>query len=58
VIQEDPKTKQIGAWSELKLPDNEALPLFISFYKLLFLGSKFARKMLKIKIEKTYNSKG
>ena len=53
-----PKPKQANGWGDLKLPDNEALLLFLNFYKLLFLGSKFARKMLKIKIEKSYNSKG
>ena len=35
----------------LKIPDNEAIVMFISFYKLLFLGSKFAKKMLKLKLE-------
>jgi hypothetical protein len=27
---------------EITIPDNEVISLFISFYKLLFLGSKFA----------------
>jgi hypothetical protein len=40
---------------ELRIPDNEAIALFISFYKLLFLGSKFAKKMLKLKVEKESN---
>jgi len=35
------------------LPDNEAIVLFVCFYKLLFLGSDFAHKMLKIRLEKT-----
>jgi len=33
---------------EIVLPDNEAIELFVNFYKLLFLGTKFASKMLKI----------
>lgn len=33
---------------EIVLPDNEAIELFVNFYKLLFLGTKFATKMLKI----------
>lgn len=33
---------------EIILPDNEAIELFVNFYKLLFLGTKFASKMLKI----------
>lgn len=37
----------------LKIPDNEAIGLFINFYKLLFLGTDFAKKMLKIQIENT-----
>ena len=33
--------------------DTEAVKLFLSFYKLLFLGSQFAEKMLNIKLEET-----
>lgn len=36
---------------EIIIPDNEVISLFIGFYKLMFLGSKFAAKMLKIKVE-------
>ena len=35
---------------EILLPDNEAIELFVNFYKLLFLGTKFATKMLKITV--------
>lgn len=35
------------------LPDADAMTLFINFYKLLFLGSKFSRKMNKIEITDT-----
>jgi hypothetical protein len=31
--------------------DNESIKLFLNFYKLLFLGSPFAEKMLHIKFE-------
>lgn len=31
--------------------DNESIKLFLNFYKLLFLGSHFAEKMLHIKFE-------
>ena len=41
--------RPIGA-GEIVLPDNEAIELFVNFYKLLFLGSRFASKMLKIKL--------
>ena len=37
---------------QLKIPDIEVIGLFISFYKLLFLGSKFSKKMLKINLSK------
>jgi len=40
------KNKDIG---EIRLLDNEAIGLFINLYKLLFLGTSFASKMLKIK---------
>ena len=43
--------KAAQASFELKIPDNEAIGLFINFYKLLFLGSDFAKKMLKIQID-------
>jgi len=43
---------------ELKIPDNEAIGLFINFYKLLFLGSEFSKKMLKIQLEKDGNPNG
>ena len=36
---------------EVTIPDNEVISLFISFYKLMFLGSRFAQKMLKIKVQ-------
>jgi len=34
-----------------KIPDPDAIKLFLNLYKLLFLGSPFAQKMLNIKIE-------
>jgi len=33
------------------LSDSKAVVLFVCFYKLLFLGTDFANKMLKIKLE-------
>jgi len=33
--------------------DTECIKLYINFYKLLFLGSPFADKMLNIKLEET-----
>lgn len=36
---------------ESLIPDNEVISLCINFYKLMFLGSKFAQKMLKIKVD-------
>jgi hypothetical protein len=37
--------------NKVTINDNEAVRLFLNFYKLLFLGSPFAEKMLNIKIE-------
>ena len=34
---------------KLRLPDQEAVILFLHFYKLIFLGTKFAEKVLQIK---------
>jgi len=34
------------------LADNDAIVLFICFYKLMFLGTKFSQKMLKLQLEK------
>ena len=31
--------------------DSNAISLFVQFYKLLFLGTDFASKMLKIQLE-------
>lgn len=36
---------------EMKIPDNEVIALFVNFYKLLFLGTPFSRKVLKIKLQ-------
>ena len=36
---------------KLLITDNECIKLFLQFYKLLFLGSPFAEKMLHIKFE-------
>ena len=44
--------KQLLGNSDMIIPDNEAVQLFIHFYKLLFLGSNFAQKMLKLQIDK------
>ena len=38
--------------NDMVIPDTEAVQLFINLYKLLFLGSKFAQKMLKLQIDK------
>ena len=42
---------------KLKINDNESIKLFLNFYKLLFLGSPFAQKMLNIKFEEQKSSK-
>lgn len=34
----------------MKMDETQAIKLFVSFYKLLFLGTEFSSKMLKIKI--------
>jgi len=47
----DPALRKQGSL-EMVVSDREAVDLFIGFYKLLFLGTDFARKMLKIKLEK------
>ena len=43
---------------KLKLPDQEAIILFLNFYKLIFLGTKFAEKVLQIKLQPQGDSKG
>lgn len=42
------------------LNDTECIKLYINFYKLLFLGTPFAEKMLNIKLEesKSKSTKG
>lgn len=37
---------------EIIIADNDAIFLFICFYKLMFLGTSFSKKMLKLKFEK------
>ena len=41
---------------KLIINDNECIKLFLHFYKLLFLGSIFAEKMLHIKFEESKTS--
>lgn len=41
---------------KLQINDNECIKLFLNFYKLLFLGSPFAEKMLNIKFEEQKSS--
>ena len=36
---------------KLRLPDQEAIILFLHFYKLVFLGTKFAEKVLQIRLQ-------
>ena len=43
---------------KVSINDNECIKLFLSFYKLLFLGSPFAEKMLNIKFEESKSKKG
>ena len=38
---------------KLVVNDNECIKLFLNFYKILFLGSPFAEKMLNIKFEES-----
>ena len=40
----------VGVQSGIILPDNDAVTLFVHFYKLLFLGTKFSRRMLKVDV--------
>lgn len=42
---------------KLVINDNECIKLFLNFYKLLFLGSPFAEKMLHIKFEESKSKK-
>lgn len=42
-MSENPKLSQLN--------DTECIKLYINFYKLLFLGTPFAEKMLNIKLE-------
>ena len=36
---------------KLKLEDSDAIILFINFYKLIFLGTKFTEKVLQIRVQ-------
>lgn len=40
--------KAAQSTGEIILADNDAIVLFICFYKLMFLGTKFSQKMLKL----------
>jgi hypothetical protein len=42
---------------KLRLPDQEAIIMFLHFYKLIFLGTKFAEKVLQIKLKNQENEK-
>ena len=44
-MNENPKMSHIN--------DIECIKLYINFYKLLFLGTPFAQKMLNIKLEES-----
>jgi hypothetical protein len=41
---------------KLRLPDAEAIILFLNFYKLIFLGTRFAEKVLQIKLQTSGSS--
>ena len=43
---------------KLIINDNESIKLFLNFYKIMFLGSPFAEKMLNIKFEETKTTSG
>ena len=45
------------ASKKLKLTDSDAILLFFEFYKLVFLGTKFAEKVLQIRLRPSANSK-
>lgn len=45
------------AHRKLKLSDSDAILLFFEFYKLVFLGTKFAEKVLQIRLRPSANSK-
>ena len=38
---------------KLKLEDSDAIILFINFYKLIFLGTKFTEKVLQIRVQQS-----
>jgi hypothetical protein len=49
---EESNNKNNNVSFQLKIPDTEVISLFIQFYKLMFLGTRFSKKMLKIMVDK------
>ena len=35
---------------KMKIPDSDAIILFVDFYKLIFLGTKFTERVLQIRL--------
>lgn len=52
IINKGEKKTSQGHQGEIELQDSLAVSLFVNFYKLLFLGTDFAHKMLKVTLEK------
>ena len=38
------------ASQKMKIPDSDAIILFVNFYKLIFLGTKFTERVLQIRL--------
>ena len=41
---------------KVKLSDSDSIILFIEFYKLMFLGTRFTQKVLQIRVSPTESS--
>ena len=42
---------------KMKIPDSDAIILFVNFYKLIFLGTKFTERVLQIRLNQKEKSK-
>ena len=46
VIRSLQYTLDVAIGSKMKIPDSDAIILFVNLYKLIFLGTKFTDKVL------------
>ena len=57
VIRSLQYTLDVAISSKMKIPDSDAIILFVNLYKLIFLGTKFTDKVLQIQLQQKEKSK-